>query len=41
MVRGRMPDHSSTVAVITGGAQGLGRAIAEMLLAEGLSLIHI
>jgi NAD(P)-dependent dehydrogenase (short-subunit alcohol dehydrogenase family) len=30
-----MPDHSDTVAVITGGAQGLGLAIAERLLADG------
>ena len=35
-----MPDHSRTVAVITGGAQGLGLAIAERLVVE-LSLIHI
>lgn len=41
MVRGRMPDHSSTVAVITGGAQGLGRAIAETLLAEGCTRLII
>lgn len=30
-----MTDHSLTVAVVTGGAQGLGRAIAETLLAQG------
>ena len=30
-----MPDHSRTVAVITGGAQGLGLSIAERLVAEG------
>jgi NAD(P)-dependent dehydrogenase (short-subunit alcohol dehydrogenase family) len=30
-----MPDHSRTVAVITGGGQGLGLAIAERLVAEG------
>ena len=30
-----MPDHASTVAVITGGGQGLGLAIAERLVAEG------
>lgn len=30
-----MRDHSDTVAVITGGAQGLGLAIAERLVAEG------
>jgi NAD(P)-dependent dehydrogenase (short-subunit alcohol dehydrogenase family) len=27
--------HQATVAVITGGAQGLGRAVAERLVAEG------
>lgn len=30
-----MPDHSHTTAVITGGGQGLGLAIAERLIAEG------
>lgn len=30
-----MPDHARTVAVITGGGQGLGLAIAERLVAEG------
>lgn len=30
-----MPDHSATTALITGGAQGLGLAVAEALLAEG------
>ena len=30
-----MPDHSGTVAIITGGGQGLGLAIAERLVAEG------
>lgn len=30
-----MPDHRDSVAVITGGTQGLGLAIAERLLAEG------
>ncbi|MBT9246967.1 SDR family oxidoreductase [Gemmobacter fulvus] len=30
-----MRDHAETVAVITGGSQGLGLAIAERLLAEG------
>ena len=29
------PDHAATVAVITGGHQGLGLAIAERLIAEG------
>lgn len=29
------PDHSATIAVITGGSQGLGLAIAEHLLATG------
>lgn len=30
-----MPDHRETVAVITGGHQGLGLAIAEALIADG------
>jgi NAD(P)-dependent dehydrogenase (short-subunit alcohol dehydrogenase family) len=30
-----MQDHRDTVALITGGAQGLGLAVAEQLLAEG------
>lgn len=30
-----MPDHRETVAVVTGGAQGLGLAIAEALIADG------
>ena len=30
-----MPDHSATVAVIAGGTQGLGLAIAERLIADG------
>lgn len=30
-----MSDHAETVAVITGGSQGLGLAIAERLVAEG------
>lgn len=30
-----MPDHSGTVAIITGGGQGLGLAIAQRLVAEG------
>jgi NAD(P)-dependent dehydrogenase (short-subunit alcohol dehydrogenase family) len=33
--------HDSTVAVITGGAQGLGRAIAERLVAEGCRRVVI
>lgn len=36
-----MPDHRDTVAVITGGAQGLGFAIAERLVAEGCTRIVI
>jgi NAD(P)-dependent dehydrogenase (short-subunit alcohol dehydrogenase family) len=34
-----MPDHADTVAVITGGSQGLGLAIAERLIAEGCGKI--
>ncbi|MES2666721.1 MAG: SDR family oxidoreductase [Pseudomonadota bacterium] len=34
-----MPDHRDTVAVITGGAQGLGLAIAERLIADGCGRI--
>ena len=30
-----MPDHKDTIAIITGGAQGLGLAIAERLIAQG------
>lgn len=30
-----MPDHSGTIALITGGTQGLGLAIAEALVATG------
>ena len=30
-----MPDHKNTMAVITGGHQGLGLAIAEALIADG------
>lgn len=30
-----MPDHSQTIAIVTGGAQGLGLAIAQALLADG------
>ncbi|MCY1127916.1 SDR family oxidoreductase [Frigidibacter sp. RF13] len=33
--------HRDTVAVITGGAQGLGRAVAEALIAEGCGSIAI
>ena len=36
-----MGQHEATVAVITGGAQGLGRAVAERLAAEGCSRIVI
>ena len=36
-----MPDHTSTVAVIAGGTQGLGLAIAERLLAEGCTRLAI
>ena len=36
-----MPDHTQTVAVITGGGQGLGLAIASRLIAEGCSRILI
>jgi NAD(P)-dependent dehydrogenase (short-subunit alcohol dehydrogenase family) len=36
-----MPDHSATVAVIAGGTQGLGLAIAERLIAEGCTRIVI
>jgi len=34
-----MPDHRETVAVIAGGTQGLGLAIAECLLAQGCARI--
>jgi NAD(P)-dependent dehydrogenase (short-subunit alcohol dehydrogenase family) len=36
-----MPDHADTVAVIAGGTQGLGLAIAERLFAEGCTRIVI
>lgn len=36
-----MPDHSGTVAVIAGGTQGLGLAIARRLIAEGCGKIAI
>ena len=36
-----MPEHSETVAVVAGGTQGLGLAIAERLLAEGCTRIVI
>jgi NAD(P)-dependent dehydrogenase (short-subunit alcohol dehydrogenase family) len=36
-----MPDHASTIAVIAGGTQGLGLAIAERLIAEGCTRLVI
>jgi NAD(P)-dependent dehydrogenase (short-subunit alcohol dehydrogenase family) len=36
-----MPDHKETVAVIAGGTQGLGLAIAERLVAEGCTRLTI
>jgi NAD(P)-dependent dehydrogenase (short-subunit alcohol dehydrogenase family) len=36
-----MPDHRETVAVIAGGTQGLGQAIAERLVAEGCTRLAI
>jgi NAD(P)-dependent dehydrogenase (short-subunit alcohol dehydrogenase family) len=36
-----MPDHKETVAVIAGGTQGLGLAIAERLVAEGCTSLAI
>jgi NAD(P)-dependent dehydrogenase (short-subunit alcohol dehydrogenase family) len=36
-----MPDHSKTIAVITGGTQGLGLAIAEALIADGCRQVII
>ena len=36
-----MPDHRDTVAVIAGGTQGLGLAIAERLIDEGCTRIAI
>lgn len=36
-----MPDHSQTAALITGGTQGLGLAIAERLAAEGCRRIAL
>jgi NAD(P)-dependent dehydrogenase (short-subunit alcohol dehydrogenase family) len=36
-----MPDHADTVAVIAGGTQGLGLAIAERLIAEGCTRLVI
>lgn len=36
-----MPDHSGTVAVIAGGTQGLGLAIAERLIAGGCTQLAV
>src|SRR3989338_8043417 len=36
-----MPDHKDTVAIITGGSQGLGFAIAQRLIAEGCQRLVI
>ncbi len=36
-----MPDHSETVAIITGGGQGLGFAVAERLISEGCNRLVI
>ena len=36
-----MPEHRETVAVITGGAQGLGLAIAEALIAGGCRAVML
>ncbi|MGB4827917.1 MAG: KR domain-containing protein, partial [Paracoccaceae bacterium] len=36
-----MPDHRESVAVIAGGTQGLGLAIAERLIAEGCTRLVI
>lgn len=36
-----MPDHTKTVAVVAGGTQGLGLAIAERLVAEGCTRLAI
>ena len=36
-----MMRHQDTVAVITGGTQGLGRAVAERLIAEGCTRVVI
>jgi NAD(P)-dependent dehydrogenase (short-subunit alcohol dehydrogenase family) len=36
-----MPDHHDTVAIIAGGTQGLGLAIAERLVAEGCRKVAV
>jgi NAD(P)-dependent dehydrogenase (short-subunit alcohol dehydrogenase family) len=36
-----MPDHSGTIAVITGGTQGLGLAIAERVVSDGCTRIIV
>jgi NAD(P)-dependent dehydrogenase (short-subunit alcohol dehydrogenase family) len=36
-----MPDHRETVAVIAGGTQGLGLAMAERLVREGCGRIAV
>lgn len=36
-----MPDHSETIALVTGGAQGLGFAVAERLVSEGCTRLAL